>query len=473
MLQYSAFLIYGIAKENEELVNNPKIVAIGAGSASFSLEALGRILNQPEFQKATLCMVDTNEESLKTVYTLAKKIKHEKKTQTEIIAEPNRRKVLYDADFVILSVAVDRENTWEQDYKIAKKFGIWHYAENGGPGSFGHTARNIGTVIPILNDIHDYAPDAWLINFTNPLPRIHYAAKDYAKIKCISFCHQFWYGNYILGRILAQNLNIKVNTTTSYFEFRNASLQEYDILAAGLNHFTWMLDVRRKSTGEDMYPLIRQYSLTMPPTFEALTFHLFRTFGLLPVPGETHLSEYLPYTARKENWKKYNLYHYNFEEGKENRERNWKKIKDLISGKLSLEHLYSDPAERIVDLILELFTNANCLEPAVNIENDGSISNLPDDAIVEVPCIVNRSGAVGVKVGELPEAIAALCQREISIAKLITQASVLGDRNSAIQAFALDPMVNDLDLAERLVSEYLEVFRASMPQFFKESDVLL
>ncbi|MFX0207132.1 MAG: hypothetical protein ACFFDT_14175 [Candidatus Hodarchaeota archaeon] len=447
------------------MANEPKIVVIGAGSTNFCSVTLKDILGEAKLQNATLCMVDTDESNLNLVSSLAKVIKNRYQSKIELSADINRRKVLEDADFVILSIGVDREQTWQTDFEIAKKFGIWHYAENGGPGAFGHTARNLAVIMPILNDIHDSASDAWLINFTNPLSRIHYAAKDYANVNCLSFCHQYWYGFYILGRILTEDLGISKHQNLEYLDYRNIALNEYNVLAAGLNHFTWMLEVRRKSNGEDLYPLIRQKIEKLPPTYEALTKHVFKIFNLLPVPGETHLSEYLPYTTRKENWEKYNLYPFNFEENRQNKVKNWQNIKKIIEGKLQVEILKPDPAERIANLITEIYTDASFIEPALNIENNGAITNLPTDAVVEVPCLVNKKGGLGVCVGKLPEAIASLCNKEISIAKLITKASVEGDREAGIQAFALDPMVNDLNLAEKLFCEYLKTFKDVLPQF--------
>ena len=178
-----------------------------------------------------------------------------------------------------------------------------------------------------------------------------------------------------------------------------------------------------------------------------------------------YLSEYLSYTARKENWDKYNLYTFNFDENLQNKARNWHTIKEVINGKQADNIFKSDISERIANLITEIYTDASIYEPALNVENNGTITNLPTDAIVEVPCIVNKKGGLGVSLGRLPEAITALCCREISISKLITKASVEGDREAGIQAFALFPMIDDLELAENLFNEYLNNFKTSLPQF--------
>jgi alpha-galactosidase len=447
--------------------NDPSIVVIGAGSQSFSIATLHQILKAPELQKATLNLVDINESQLNIVNALANRIKDTYDSKIEIISVTERNKVLFDADFVILSVAVDRMATWRMDEKIAKEYGIWHYAENGGPGAFGHTARNITTILPIINDIQDDAKEAWIINFTNPLTRIHYAVNNYSKLRCISFCHQYWHGYNILGQLLRSDLEKQgyFIQNEDYSDIRDVALKEYDILAAGLNHFTWMLEIRRKSTYEDLYPLVSSFSKILPLSFERLSLDVFRVFGLFPVPGETHLSEYLPYTTSKDKWDKYNLYFFNKELAQKDRQRNSQKISEIISGKISVDNLTSDESERLATIISKIHSNANSYEPSINTENKGSIKNLPKDAVVEIPCVINRQGASGVRIGDLPEAIAALCRRQISIAKLITKGSVEGSRDHIIQAFALDPLVNDLTKAEKLVEAYIQNYIKDLPQF--------
>lgn len=455
------------------MTDGPKIVIIGAGSASFGLENLGGIMQHKALKGSTLALVDINEGNLELVTALARRMNEEWNSNMVVLSTTDRKKVLSDADFVILSVAVDREETWIKDHEIGLKHGIWHYAENGGPGSFGHTARGLAFIMPILYDIHDLAPDSWLINFTNPVPRIQYAA-NYANLKCVSYCHQIWQGYSIVGRILAEDLGITEHldwvhewtdeSSEKQGFFTVKAVLEYNILAAGLNHFTWCLDIRRQDTGEDLYPLVRKKVVKLPSNFESLTQDVFRTFGLLPIPGDCHICEYLPFTYTKENWSRYNIALYDFERGKNRRNQMWQQIRDMASGKLSLAYLIPNQFDRGEDIIAGMYSNTNSYEPALNITNNGAISNLPDDAVVEVPVILNRTNTSGLRMGALPEGIAALCQREISIAKLITKASIEGDRESALQAFVL--MVDDYILAETLLDEYIQTHKKYLPQFF-------
>ena len=113
------------------------------------------------------------------------------------------RKLLPGADFVIISVAIDREACWEKDHEIALKYGIIHYAENGGPGGFFHAARNIALLMPVFRSIEELCPNALVLNFTNPMTRICTAAARYTKLKMVGICHQIDFGYMMAGRILA------------------------------------------------------------------------------------------------------------------------------------------------------------------------------------------------------------------------------------------------------------------------------
>ncbi len=453
------------------MTNDTNIVVIGAGSASFGLETLSSIIKRRDLQDSTLHLVDINNNNLKTIFALAKLMKKNWKSKIKINSSLDRNQVLTGADFIILSVAVDREETWLKDYQIAKKYGLYHYAENGLMGSFTHTARGLAFIKPILTDIHDHAPNTWLINFTNPVPRIGYAAEQLG-IKTVGLCHQIHHGYGILARFLAADLGITENldfevawndkSRDIMHKFSARGIQEYDIKAGGLNHFTWMMEVRRLDTNENMYPMIRSEAKNIHPNFEPLTQKMFEIFDLLPVPGDCHLTEYVPYTLSKENWEKFRIQLYDFERGKQHRDEMWTRITGILADKRSFD-IQPTHQERGDSVIAGVMNNLNSYEQAVNIPNNGAISNLPNDSIVEVPALVNKYGISGMRMGKLPEAIAALCLREISIAKLTTKASMTGNKQAALQAFAL--MLDDLDLAEKLLDDYIEEHKNYLPQF--------
>ena len=145
-----------------------KIVIIGAGSAEFGLKTLAGIMRTKAFNGIELALVDTNEENIKKMKKLAEIINDKWQSNMKIIATTNRREVLNDADSVIISIAVNREEFWKRDYEIALKYGISHRGEDGGPGAFALTARNLFIILPILDDIKELCPNTFILNFTKP-----------------------------------------------------------------------------------------------------------------------------------------------------------------------------------------------------------------------------------------------------------------------------------------------------------------
>ena len=455
-----------------------RIVVIGAGSASFGLSTLAGLIRNEDLHGCELCLVDLNKEGLDAILKLALRVNEEWGAGMSISATTDRAIGLPGADYVILSIAIDRENRWRIDYELAKEFGIMHYAENGGPAALFHTARNLALVMPILKDMERYCPQAYLLNFTNPVPRMAIAARRYSTIRTVGICHQLGFGYMMAGYILAKDLDIDVPADYRFVWTDKAgeierhivsqAEKKLDITAAGINHFTWMLSVRTKD-GEDVYPLLKKRFLEGPKEFEPLTRQMIEIFDCVPVPGDCHMCEYLPYTHNmsRKTWEKYDVQMYDLNRGAENREALWKDIALLGKGEASLDRLVDAHTERAELIIGAMIANSHAYEPAVNIPNLGYISNLPEDSIVEVPGIVSADGIRGLGIGSLPEPVAELCRRQIAVAELSVKAGVEGDRKIAIQAIALDPMIDDPAIAPALFDRYLEAHRDFLPQFNK------
>ena len=453
----------------------PKIVVIGAGSASFGLSNLGAIMRTEELAGCTLSLCDLNEEGLTQIKQLAERINSEWGCGITVEADTDRTRLLPGADFVIVSVAVDREVCWAADQELGKKYGIIHYSENGGPGGFFHAARNISLLMPVLKDIERLAPQATVLNFTNPMTRICTAAARYTKLNMVGICHQIDFGYMMAGRILGPGLGLPVRGDylfrwgTSEEEHCIAALarERLDIKAAGLNHFTWFLSIRDKITGEELLPLFYEKFLAQSE-FEPYTRDIIETFGCCPVGGDAHFLEYVPYTGNmaRGGWQRYDIQMYPLVTRADLRDKMWGDIAEMAAGRLPVAPLRDVHTERAESMIAALWEGANGYDYAVNIPNtNGLIANLPASAIVEVPAVLGLHGIQGVAVGELPRIPAAFCSRQVDIVELAVQAIVEGDRGLALQALALDPMVDDLDVARGLLRDGLAQFAKYLPQF--------
>lgn len=451
-----------------------KIVVIGAGSASFGLTNLGAILRTPQLHGGTLALCDLNAEGLEQIRRLAVRINQAWESNMTIQASTNREALLPGADFVVISVAVDREKCWKQDFEIAQRYGLLHYAENGGPGGFFHAARNIALLMPVFKDIERLAPDAYVLNFTNPMTRICTAATRYTKLKMIGICHQLDFGYMMAGRILGRELGLDVNTDFIFKwhqpdekKIAAAAHERLDIRAMGINHFTWFRSIKDKQTGEELYPLFKKLFLAQKD-FEPYTRAIIEHFDECPTSGDAHFLEYLPYTSNmnRKTWQRYRIQMYPLHEQEESREKMWRDIQLMAEGKKDVEYLKHTYSERAELIMASIISNANHLDYAVNLLNTNDyISNMPRDAVVEVPAVMSLHGVEGLAMGDLPPVPAAFCNRQKDIVDLAVKAAVEGDRKLALEALALDPMIDDFEVAQKILDEGLATFKSYLPQF--------
>ena len=427
-----------------------KVVVIGAGSASFGPGIISDILLNGEMKGSTLALVDRNQQGLELIARLTERMNREWGSGLRIRAYTDRRQALRGAEFVIIAIAVEREVRWKLDWEIPLKYGVRQpLGENGGPGAFAHGARNIPMIIEICRDMERLCPEAYLFNFTNPVPRVCLAVSRYSEIRPVGFCHQIGSAYGQISRMLG------------------VERSDLDLKAAGLNHFTWVLDVRRKSTGEDLYPALRRVLETYDPKFHPLSREMWRAFGIYPASGDGHMAEYLPWThdSKAKPWKKYGLHLYDWEGAMAGRDRMWERIGAHAAGEGNLAEHYRGTGERAIPVLVSLVGNRNSYEDAVNLPNEGYIENLPDGSIVEVPGVVSGMGVRGMGVGCLPEPVAELCRRQLTVTDLAVHAAVTGDREAALQAILLDPMVNDIAAAKGILADFLDVHGDLMPQF--------
>jgi alpha-galactosidase len=460
-------------------VKTLKVVIIGAGSTIFGLNTLATLVRSPRLRGGTLSLVDLNADGLSLIDALARRLNREWESGLTIESSTRRQEVLTGADFVIVSIEVGpREGTWQRDWQIPLEFGLRQpYGENGGPGGFAHTLRQVPEMLAIAQDMEQLCPEAWLINFTNPVPRLCLAVSRYSRIKVVGLCHQINEVYMMAGVALADRYGVEVPSSLSSNAHpdvwplaRRVAAQMrplIDVKAAGLNHFTWLLELRDRRTGADLYPAFRQAFMNLPPDFEPLTRAVFEAMGLCPVPGDSHLAEYLPWChdPQARPWEKYDLFLYDWERARADRQRGWKMIKAMALQGESLGDLRTVPGEGASQIIEGLSGGDEIYWDAVNIPNRGHISNLPEGAIVELPALIGGWGIQGLKMGPLPDAIAELCRREIAVAGFAVEAAVTGDMQTALQALLLDPCVNDIDTARGILTAYLTEYAQYLPQF--------
>jgi len=458
---------------------SPKIVVIGAGSAIFGLSTLATLLRSQALRGSSLGLVDLNRPGLDTMAALARRMNREWDAHMAIEHSTQRAELLPGADFVILSIEPGpREKLWRQDWEIPIRHGLRQpYGENGGPGGFAHAARNTPVVLSVARDMERLCPDAWLINFTNPLPRLCLAATRYSRVRTVGLCHQIHMAHLIAFVVLAERWGIHVPpnisthpdpaATVDKHKWVDLAYEQVDVQTAGLNHFIWMLSIRDRATGQDLYPEFRQRYRHFRPDFEPLTRKLFQVFGLCPGPGDSHLCEYLPWLHDPQTrpWETYHLQLYDWQASERRRLERIERVAAMAAAEQSIDELRHVRSEGAAELIEAVVGNTHAYLPTVNIPNQGYIPNLPDGAIVEVPAIADASGLHGLGLDPLPEPVAELCRREAALAGLVADASATGSRELALQALLLDPMIGDFGRAEAILNDYLAVYAEWLPQF--------
>lgn len=455
-----------------------KIVIIGAGSDVFGLNMIGTLLRSQVLRGSQIVLVDRDPSALDNMTRLAERANREWAAGMQIVKFTDTDAALPGADFVICSIgASPREALWKSDYHIPLKYGVRQpYAENSGPGGFAQAARNIPMIMRIVKAMEVNCPNALFINFTNPMQRICDAVNRYSSIRVVGMCHQIGAGYAMIGKALSRELGIEIpaaftgthsspSINPSRQQVTIAAMNMISIKAAGLNHFTWMLGLTEKSSGKDLYPLFAQCWGELDPAFEPLTRRIYEIFDLFPIPGDEHLCEYLPWMSdpKTKPWKKYDLSLYEWDLRAKLREKDRARIRSLADGEGNLDFLADEQSEGAAEVIEGVVGSIPIDWDAVNLPNQGLINNLPKGAIVEVHGKFDAKGPEGIPVGALPEGIAELCRREITASRLCVDSAVNGNRKLALQCLLLDPVVRDIDVAEKILDAYIRAYADYFP----------
>ena len=426
-----------------------KIVIIGAGSLQFGLGTCGSIFNSKVLEGSTVSLHDINEENLEYARDACQaKINYDNLNFT-LESTIDREEALKGADFIINSIEVGpRFYWWELDKKIPRKYGSHQvFGENGGPGGMFHSLRVIPPILDICEDINKICPEALFINYSNPMHRILLAVKrKYPNLKTVGLCHEIAFAEYHLPKILG------------------ISLKEMDLWCGGLNHMGAVIKARNIDTDEDLIPTIQQEGLkrlkrwkwSIPSRIALpvdLTIYILENFGYMPYTTDSHYGEYIGWAKDVVNMSGikgfYNYYRLTI---KLNGIRIRNKIKRNKGHKL-----VKPDHERAIPIIEGIVSDSNEQEISVNLPNNGIITNLPEDLIIECPAIVNKLGVKGIVLGDYPEPLVNLLREEANVQDLVVKAILNNSRDYAIQALQADGNFPRKHLIDSFLDEMLEL----------------
>ena len=417
-------------------MKKPKIVFIGAGSMSFGGSMFRDIFTCTDLAGATLSLVDTDAENLERMYRLAVKLNEVTGLGLKLEESMERRDLMAGADFVITSIAIERCDLWKQDFNIPKKYGIRHsLGENGGPGALFFTLRTIPVIMEIVRDMEELCPNATYLNFSNPETRIVLAVSKYSGIKSMGLCHGIFMGHGAVAEIL------------------DRKYEDIEVLGAGMNHFQWLLSIRDKGSGENLYPEFREREKSFRADFLPYSRKMYRAFGLWPTCSDDHLGEYQAY-----GWEA-GEHGYDFEWDAKDRIRMKQEIAKLTCGEADAKEWLTPSGEQAVEVMRGIFFNKRKYIESGIVYNHGVITNLPNDIAVEVPVIVDGSGIHKVHIGDMPLAIKNLMNMQVGPQQLSVEAAVRGSKEIALQALLCDPVINSYEAAVKLLDELWEINR--------------
>ncbi len=437
-----------------------KVAFIGAGSIGFTRNLLQDLLSVPEFHNIQIAFTDINERNLSMVTQLCQRDIDANGLDIKIQATTDRREALRDAKYVFNLVRVGGLEAFELDINIPLKYGIDQcVGDTLCAGGIMYGQRGIPVVLDFCKDIREVAhPDCLLLNYSNPNAMITWACNKYGKVKTIGLCHGVQHGH----RQIAEVLGLEQD--------------EVDIICAGINHQTWYISVKHK--GQDMTGKLLE-AFEKHPVYsktEKVRIDMLRRFGYYSTESNGHLSEYVPwYRKRPEeimDWIDLSDWIHG-ETGGYLRicteSRNW--FETDFPNWLKEEPKKFHPKNRSQEhgsYIIESLETGRIYRGHFNVVNNGTITNLPDDAIVEVPGYVDYNGINIPKVGDLPLGCAAVCNASISVQRLAVEAAVSGDDMLLRQAMMMDPLVgavcNPPEIWQ-LVDEMLVAQEQWLPQY--------
>lgn len=428
-----------------------KIVFMGGGSTQFTPSLMVDFIQAKKLYGSTIILVDVDEKKLDITSKLARRLIEVGDADYKIESTSDRASALPGADFVIISVEINRMPLWNLDRDIPKSFGIEQaHGENGGPGGLFHSMRQIPVIVEICQDIVKLCPEALMLNLSNPMTRILQAVNDYTEVKYIGLCHEIVDGNRYLSDILGMPED------------------QLHVVAAGLNHFTWYLKIQDRETGDDLYPKVKELVPKNVHRDRLLVADLLRLTDYLCVTSDSHVGEYLPdghlwKTSLEPEFEAFDFFAY-YESYLKDKD---KQMAQLIAGEYPAEDFIKTPSGEIVaDIITTMVTGSEKRYEAFNLLNDGYITNLPDYCIVEVPGMIIGEDYGCEIIGPLPTMIAEWCRRQAVIHKLTAKAAMDGNRQAALEAMMLDPVVPDRFTAEKCLDAMLEANRDYLPRFF-------
>ncbi len=430
-----------------------KIAMIGAGSVVFSRNLTGDILGYPELSDATMSYMDIDEARLEAAGLMCKKVADALGAKPKIETTTDMKEALRGADFVINMVQIGGFGSTLVDFEIPRKYGLnFTIADTTGPGGLFRALRTYPMMTELCRDMEKVCPDAVLLNYSNPMSMNMQSVFRTIGVKAVGLCHSVQGTFNVLMRYLGEDPN------------------ECNFICAGINHMAFFLSLEKD--GQDLYP--RLFEAEKDPKIgnsNKVRFELMKRLGYFPTESSEHHAEYSPWFIKhgKEKIREYNIPIDEYLRRCDANTREFERVKEFAHSDKPLEvkrsHEYGS-------LIIHSIVTGIPRVVYGNLPNNGAISNLPDDAVVEVPTLVDRSGMQTTVVGDLPPQLIGYIHPHIMQHELFIRAATEGRRDYVYQAAMNDPLTSSilsLDQTVEMCDELIAAHGDYLPKLKKHS----
>ncbi len=427
-----------------------KIALIGAGSVVFAKNLIGDILSFPELADAHIALMDIDAERLHTAERMAYKVATALHVRPTVTTHADRRSALAGADYVINTIQVGGYRPATViDFEVPKRHNLRQtIADTLGIGGIMRALRTIPVLLAITRDMEAVCPDAWLLNYTNPMAMNCWALSRATPIRTVGLCHS------VQGTAmqLADDIGVPYG--------------EIAYQAAGINHMAFYLRFQRR--GEDLYPLIRKVvSDGRVPHTNRVRYEMLMRLGYFVTESSEHFAEYTPYFIRRDRPDLIERFGVPLDEYISRcdfMDKFWGDMKTNFEGDEPITAI--ERSHEYGALIIHSIETGTPRVVYGNVANRGLITNLQAGCCVEVPCVVDGNGIQPTRLGDLPPQLAALIMTNVNVQALAVEAALTGKREHVYHAAMLDPhTAAELTLDEiwRLVDDLIAAHGEMIP----------
>ncbi len=404
----------------------PKITFMGAGSTVFAKNVLGDSLMTPALADSTIALYDIDQKRLDESCTMIEAINRNAGGKAKVekyLGVPNRKDALRGANYVVNAIQVGLYDPCTiTDFEIPKKYGLRQtIADTLGIGGIFRALRTIPVMLDFAKDMEEVCPNAWFLNYTNPMSMLTGAMQRLTNVKTVGLCHSVQ----VCAEHLMKGLDMDYDDQVQW-------------KIAGINHQAWLLEVSKN--GVDLYPEIKRRAAARTEKHnDMVRYEMMKRFGYYVTESSEHNAEYMPYFIKDKYpalIEKFNIPLDEYPRRCIEQIKHWNERGHELTKNPNLTH---ERSREYASYIMEAMETNIPTKIGGNVLNTGLITNLPQNAVVEVPCMVDMSGIAPTYVGALPEQCAALNRTNINVQLLTIEAAATLNKERIYQAAMMDP----------------------------------